>query len=62
MSIIHEVTPLHIYNEYRSNDLSWKTTVAAITTNICLTKDWLNVISASVTASIWENIEKYIIK
>ena len=27
LSIIYEVIPLHIYNGYRSNDLSWRTPV-----------------------------------
>ena len=37
----------------------WGTT-SAITTNICLTRDWnKNIIGASITASIWEKIEKY---
>ena len=36
----------------------WGTT-SAITTNICLTKDWnKNVIGASITANIWKIISK----
>ena len=36
-------------------------TASAITTNICLTKDWnKNIVSASITASIWKIISKNI--
>ena len=36
-------------------------TGSAITTNICLTKDWnKNIIGASITASIWKIISKNI--
>ena len=36
-------------------------TASAITTNICLTKDWnKNIIGASITATIWKIISKNI--
>ena len=62
MSIIYEVTRLHIYNGYRSNDFleehMWGTAFA-ITKNSCLTKDWnKNMIGASIAASICKVISK----
>ena len=64
MSIIYESSLLHIYNGYRSNDFSLRTSMgtdSGITKKICLTKGWnKNIIGASVTASIWKIISKNI--